>query len=626
MTIAACLALFSCGVAFYVALLSRQLARAPGWREQRHFAIAALAYALYAVLNLPTTAPVLSDRVVVVFSRIQFALLALHSWAWLSYSAAVAGDARRRVERVANPLLLVLGAIGLLTPWFLTGEVRVTSFVPLGLHYRTAESSVAGGVAYVAALGLLVTPILRLRRAQKRGVPNAGIQILALGILLVTGVNDILVVAGLYVAPYLVDVAFLLPITAVAHAFTARFVENARAHAVLQRELERQVNERTTELGRAQDALHRAEKLAALGQFAAGVAHEVNNPAAVISANLQYLAANEADGLSSSGKDAVDESLQSVTRISTIVRQLLDAGRLAAAAESAGSVRLRPLGDHALSVARARFGKRVLVTNRIPDGLHALGQETVIVQVLVNLIVNAVQAMEPHRTDGHVIAWAEPVGDRVRITVDDNGTGMPPDVLRRAFEPFFTTKAFGSGSGLGLAVSRGLIVGMGGDLRLESAPGKGTRAVVDLPLAGPPDDAATARNAEPARGPRLRMLVVDDEATVLTSLRRLLTPWYELEVATGVDEALGLVGRVEFDVVLCDVMMPSGGGERFFKTLLERNPSVARRVVFFTGGAVTEAARVFLRNQPQPVLEKPLDVAQLAKAAEQLRTPPGDLH
>ncbi|MFT3915760.1 MAG: ATP-binding protein [Anaeromyxobacteraceae bacterium] len=608
-----------------MALLSRQLARAPGWKDLRHFSVAAIAYALYALLDLPTTAPVLSDRAVWYASRVQFALLSLHSWAWVRYSAAVLDDSSRRVERWADPLLLGLGITGLFTPWFLPGEVVVTGLAAFGLHYRTAASSTLGGVAYVVALGTLVVPIVRLRRAQRQGLPNAGLQVGALVVLLVTGLNDILVVAGVYQAPYLVSVAFLLPITAVAYALTERFIGDAKAHVELQRELERQVNERTAELGRAQDALHRAEKLAALGQFAAGVAHEVNNPAAVIAANLQYLTANEAEVLSSSGKDAVDESLLSVTRISTIVRQLLDAGRLAAAAESAGSVRLRPLGDHALSVARARFGRRVLVTNRIPEALHALGQETVIVQVLVNLIVNAVQAIEPHRTDGHVIASAEADGDRVRLLVEDNGAGMPPEVLRRVFEPFFTTKAFGAGTGLGLAVSRGLIAGMGGDLRLESEAGKGTRATVELPLAAPGDVVAAPR-AEPARGPRLTMLIVDDEATVLTSLRRLLAPGYELDVATGVDEALGLLGRTRFDVVLCDVMMPSGGGERLFRTLLERDPAAARRVVFFTGGAVTEAARVFLRSQPQPVLEKPLDIAELARAAERLRTPQGDLH
>jgi CheY-like chemotaxis protein len=408
---------------------------------------------------------------------------------------------------------------------------------------------------------------------------------------------------------------------AVAYALTARFVQDARAHAALRQDLERQVGERTAELGRAQEALHRAEKLAALGQFAAGVAHEVNNPAAVLSANLQYLENTEGDALSEDGRTAVEESIQSVQRITAIVRQLLDTGRLAASAEPATSVLLRPLGDGAASVARARFGKRIRVTNRLPEGLYALGHENVLGQVLVNLVVNAVQAIPPHRSDGYVLVAAEPCGERVRITVQDNGTGMEPETLRRAFEPFFTTKAFGSGSGLGLAVSRGLILGLGGDLRLESEAGKGTRAIVELPAAGPPLASVHRLREVDALGvPRLRMLVLDDETAVLSSLRRLLSPRYGIEVASGVDEGLARAEAGGFDLVLCDVMMPAGGGERFYRTLAERAPALARRIVFFTGGAVTDAARVFLRSQPQPVLQKPLDPDQLAVAAEQLRT------
>jgi signal transduction histidine kinase/CheY-like chemotaxis protein len=619
MTLAASIALLSGGVACYVAVLSRQLSRAPGWIDQRHFSLAAIAVAGYAVLNVPTTAPILSDQGVVLCTRIQMVLAAVHTYAWLRYSSALVGDARREIERVAVPVLAVVAAVGILTPFFFTGAVRFHTFAPIGAVYRTAVSTPTGDLAYAVTLGLLAVPVGRLGRAWRRGVPNAGIQLAALVVLLLMGVNDTLVQAGAYPAPYLVDLAFLLPVVAVAYALTERFVEDARALAALRQDLERQVGDRTAELGRAQDALHRAEKLAALGQFAAGVAHEVNNPAAVLSANLQFISSTESDGLSEDGKDALEESLQSVHRIAGIVKQLLDAGRLAATAEPARSVPLRPLGDSATSVARARFGRRVHVANTVEDGIFALGHENVIGQVLVNLVVNAVQAIPAHRTDGKVFIAAEATGDRVRLVVEDNGSGMEPEVLRRAFEPFFTTKAFGSGSGLGLAVSRGLVVGLGGDLYLESEAGRGTRAVVELPAAGPPAAGRARRLAEQPAGPKLRMLVVDDEASVLSSLRRLLSPRYGIEVASGVEEGLARLEAEGFDLVLCDVMMPGGGGERLYRSLVDRSPHLAERVVFVTGGAVTDAARTFLRSQPQPVLHKPFDLEQLARAAEQVR-------
>lgn len=621
MSLASSIALLSSAIAMYVALLSVQFSRAPGWRDQRYFALAAVAGACYAALNLPTNSALFSDEIVVISSRIQVAVAALHSYAWLRYTSVLAGAGRPRLDRVLVPILSVLAVVGMLTGAFLPGGVRIHTFEPFGA-YRTALASGLGDVAYAVVLGLLLVPIARLGAAWRRGIPTAGIQIAALTLLLAMGANDALVVAGVYAAPYLADIGFLFPAAAVGYGLTSRFVEDARAHAALRHDLERQVTERTAELGRAQDALHAAEKLAALGQFAAGVAHEVNNPAAVLSANLAFLAEKEAEALSPEGREAIQESSVSIQRIAAIVRQLLDAGRLAAARESRTSVPLRRLGEGAISVARARFGKRVWLANDVPEGLHAAAAEGLLAQVLVNLVVNAVQAIPAHRSDGRVVVRAEVAGDRVRLVVEDNGSGMTAEVMRRAFEPFFTTKPFGSGTGLGLAVSRGLVMSLGGDLRFESQPGEGTRAIVDL--AGAPAPKVSARSpAEVATLPRLQLLVIDDESAVRTSLRRLLEPCFLVELAAGVDEGLERFEVGSFDLVLCDVMMPAGGGERFYRTLLGRAPALARRIVFFTGGAVTDAARQFLRNQPQPVLSKPLEVEQLVRIAERVRLAAG---
>jgi CheY-like chemotaxis protein/anti-sigma regulatory factor (Ser/Thr protein kinase) len=305
-------------------------------------------------------------------------------------------------------------------------------------------------------------------------------------------------------------------------------------------------------------------------------------------------------------------------RIAVIVRQLLDAGRLAASPESRTAVPLRKVADGAFSVAHARLGRRVRLTNEVTQDTFVLAGEGVLAQVVVNLVVNAVQAIQDHRTDGHVIVRTELAGDRVRLVVEDNGPGMPPEILRRVFEPFFTTKPFGSGSGLGLAVSRGLVASLGGELRLESTPGQGTRALVELSAAAPPGEPPRAAHGDRRVKP-LHLLIVDDEEPVRSALRRLLELRYGVELASGVDDALERVQVHRYDVVLCDLMMPAGGGERFYRTLLGFAPELARRVVFLTGGAVTDAARQFLRAQPQPVLTKPLDLDQLAEVAEKLR-------
>lgn len=618
MTFAASITLVSAGIALYVAVLSRQLARAPGWAEQRSFSIAALSVSAYGLLNIPTTAPVLSDEAVVICSRLQIAAAALHSYAWLRYSSVVAGRPGSRTDRLLAPALAAIGAAGALTPWLIPGGVRVHVFAPIGAVYRSALMTPAADLGYALVLGLLTVPAARFARAWRGGVPNAGVQLLSLCVFLGLSVNDVLVSNGLYSAPYLVDVAFLVPIVAVGYVITGRFVSDAREHQELRRHLEQQVQERTADLVRTQEALHKAEKLAALGQFAAGVAHEVNNPAAVVNANLDYLTESSRDVLTGPALDAIEESRTAMQRIAVIVRQLLDAGRLAASPESRTAVPLRRIAEGAFSVVRARLGRRVRLTNEVPASSFVLAGEGVLSQVVVNLVVNAAQAIPDHRADGHVIVRAEAAGDRVRLVVEDNGPGMPPEILRRVFEPFFTTKPFGSGSGLGLAVSRGIVASLGGDLRLESEPGRGTRGIVELAAAEPPAD-APRRPQEERRVKPLRLLLVDDEEPVRSALRRLLELRYGIELAAGVDEALEKLQVRAYDLVLCDVMMPAGGGERLYRTLLGFAPEVARRIVFFTGGAVTDAARQFLRTQPQPVLAKPLDLEQLAEVTEKLR-------
>jgi len=620
MTFAASIALLSAGIALYVAVLARQLSRAPGWHDQRYFALAAVAVSGFALLNIPTTAPILSATGVFICSRIQFALAAVHTAAWLRYSTALVGRPGSQTDRRLLPVLGLFGAIGALTPAFVTSDVFTHTFRPLGIVYRSARMTVAGDLGYAVVLLLLLVPVTRFARAWRHGVANAGVQFLALVLLLLLSLNDTLVLAGVYSAPYLVDVAFLIPIAAVGYSLTWRFVEDARALKALRDGLERQVAERTAELGRTQEALHRAEKLAALGQFAAGVAHEVNNPAAALAANLQYVQEHESEELSRNGRDALDESMKAVQRIAAIVRQLLDAGRLAANPEPRTSVAVGPLAEGAISVARARFARRARLRNLVPEGLYVSGQEGVLTQVLVNLVVNAVQAVPEGRTDGEVSVSVEPAGDRVRLVVTDNGAGMSSEVLGRAFEPFFTTKPFGSGTGLGLAVSRGLVGSLGGELWLESELGCGTRGVIELLKAESPDPGADAGSGQLA-GPCRKLLILDDETGVLRSLQRLLETRYEVRVASGVDEGLARLDGELYDLILCDVMMPAGGGERLYQSLLTRAPSMARRVVFFTGGAVTDAARSFLLHQPQPVLFKPLDLDQLARLAERMATP-----
>jgi CheY-like chemotaxis protein/anti-sigma regulatory factor (Ser/Thr protein kinase) len=307
----------------------------------------------------------------------------------------------------------------------------------------------------------------------------------------------------------------------------------------------------------------------------------------------------------------------SVRRISGIVRQLLDAGRLAAAAEKLHPVAVRAAAEEAMLAASARYGKRARATNRVSPGLHVHAQEGVVIQVLSNLVVNATQAISETRSDGRIVIDAVRDGARLKVIVEDNGSGIDPQTLRRVFEPFFTTKPAGMGTGLGLALSRGLVSGLGGELSLESKPGVGTRAILELPAADPPVVVPAGATVTQLRT-RPRILVVDDEPAVRSSLRRLLEPRYAVELAGDVEDGLRRLDAQRFDIVLCDVGMPDGGGERLYRSLEASAPDVASRVVFLTGGAADESSRDFLSGQHRPVLYKPLDVEQLVRVTADL--------
>jgi CheY-like chemotaxis protein len=202
--------------------------------------------------------------------------------------------------------------------------------------------------------------------------------------------------------------------------------------------------------------------------------------------------------------------------------------------------------------------------------------------------------------------------------VEDDGAGMSDEVLRRVFEPFFSTKAQGEGTGLGLAVSRGLVASLGGKLELQSAAGRGTRGIVELAEAAVP--AARPRQAPSAspRGRRRELLLVDDDRAVLRALTRILEPHYTVHPAGSVDEALAVADLRRPDVLVADVVMPDGGGPAMYRALRAQDPDLASRVVFITGGAAKEPVRHFLSSQPQPVLEKPIDHDVLARIVERL--------
>jgi signal transduction histidine kinase len=465
-----------------IALLVLRISAEPGWEEQRPFALVALSAGAATAANLNASLALDPDTALLL-ARLQFLFLGAHVGAWHRYANRLL-HAGGRLERAAPFASLAVGAVALF-PDLVYQPGMSTHVVPgLGWIYRDAVPTAAGGLLF-GTLGVLTAWIAaRFALAWRRGNPALGPPLLGLGVTALLAVHDGLVTAGAISMPYLLDFGFLAPLAAVAYGLVGRFATDARALRDLRQSLEHQVEERSRELERAREELHQAEKLAALGRLAAGVAHELNSPLAVVSSGLTWLREKAGGGPlpAQETRQCLDDTATALARMGQVARQLLDAGRLAARSARSPSrpISLAAVAREAARAARAREPAGARVEVEVPEPLLAMGEEQLLVQVCTNLVVNAVQAVEPGRADGRVRVWGEKLAGGVRLVVEDNGAGMSEEIQRRLFEPFFTTKPPGTGTGLGLAVSRGLVTSLGGDLRFESQPGRGTRAVLSL--------------------------------------------------------------------------------------------------------------------------------------------------
>jgi PAS domain S-box-containing protein len=372
-----------------------------------------------------------------------------------------------------------------------------------------------------------------------------------------------------------------------------------------------------TERNRLLTELVQTDRLASMGQLAAGIAHEINNPLAYVMLNLTLLQ-QQLEGTTSAtaleSAAVAREALGGVERVADLVRDLrmlTQANHEAMSAVDARSVAERALritGHQLRRVARVETDfTRVAPVHATPARLE---------QVLINLLVNAAQAITPGDPERQriTVRLFEREGQGV-LEVSDTGCGIPPEVQPHLFEPFFTTRV-NEGTGLGLPISRGIVASFGGRLTFETEPGRGTTFRVELPLA--PSSAAPET---PASAPRpvalsgLRLLVVDDEAGIRDALVRLV-PGCVVDVATDGVEALAALEQAPYDVVLTDLLMPRLSGRELFAQLEARWPRLARRVVFMTGAITDEATRRFVAQTENPLLEKPFRLEALELAVQ----------
>jgi PAS domain S-box-containing protein len=366
-----------------------------------------------------------------------------------------------------------------------------------------------------------------------------------------------------------------------------------------------------------------AERMVAVGTLAAGVAHEINNPLAYISTNLEIIASELPRVLASKPTQLacdelpalVTDARDGVARVSAIVRDLRALAR--PEVDARGPVDVVGVLVSSIKMAHNEIRHRARVVAAYEPGLPAvLAHPSRLGQVFLNLLLNAAQAIPEGRAeDNEIRVRAMTRGEHVVVEIEDTGVGISPAIMGRIFDPFFTTKQPGVGMGLGLAISHQIVSTMDGRITVASIPGAGTTFTVTLP-------AARADHRAPSEppvvlSPRSRILIVDDEPAVARSLSALLSRHHQATAVTHAHDALArLLAGERFDVILCDLMMPDVSGIELYDLLA---PEDRARIVFMTGGAFTQQAREFLAQIECPHVNKPFTERELRAAIEQVR-------
>jgi signal transduction histidine kinase/ActR/RegA family two-component response regulator len=385
-----------------------------------------------------------------------------------------------------------------------------------------------------------------------------------------------------------------------------------------------------------QSRMVHTEKLAALGQRAVGIVHELSNPLTTILGNAQRLA-RRSEGPAQAAE--VQRILEEAERAAGILRQLLHLSRETQAERRL--VSLNELAERTAELQRASLaGSALRLQTDLQAGLpRVLGDFGQLQQALLNLLQNAHQAIELSG-QGNTIGMrtARAGEDRVCLEVWDDGPGIPGSIQARIFDPFFTTKPPEFGTGLGLAIVLGFVRQHGGTLSVLSPPQGGARFLVELPVAAgaetsetrlpvlpPPPILPPLYRANPGKGSAgpPHVLVVEDELTVGKLIGDVLREeGMNVEVLQDEGAALERAEHQAFDLVICDLKMPGMDGQGFFHALVKRHHPLQERILFVTGDAIAPRTQAFLERHHLRSVAKPFRVEELSQAVHGMLSSP----
>lgn len=393
--------------------------------------------------------------------------------------------------------------------------------------------------------------------------------------------------------------------------------------------LKEKVDEEANKLKLATHQLHQNEKLSALGQLIAGVAHELNNPLAIIMGNAQLLLAlNPEDELCG----RINTIYQSAERSQKIVQNLLSFARQAPSKKNYVGINGIITDCLELKSYDYRTHKIETIIDLEEDLPKTMADFNQLQQVCIIILENAQHALVSNTGPKTMRITTEHKDSSIIIKFADNGPGIPKEIQTKIFEPFFTTKESGKGTGLGLSISFGIINKHNGKFYVESNSGNGTTFIIELPIEG--SDVAEIEKAQNERAKASsqksaknlkhgasgkRVLIVDDENSITDMLLSLLkNDGYLVETARNGKLALEKIQINNFDAVVCDVKMPVMSGIQLYEILKERKPELTKRMIFISGDIINNDTIRFLKSSGCMYLGKPFKIEALRKCIENL--------
>jgi two-component system NtrC family sensor kinase len=387
-----------------------------------------------------------------------------------------------------------------------------------------------------------------------------------------------------------------------------------------------------TDLKRLEEQLIQAEKLAAMGQMLAGVAHELNNPLTAILGVTELL--REREGTDDPTKRQLELTHRQARRAARIVQNLLEFSRPASPHKKSldvNSLVERTLQLHEHSLRR----NNIAVEFRPEPGLPGvIGDANQLIQVFLNLVTNAEQAIREVRDSGRIQVCLANIFNRVAITVQDDGVGIRPEALPRIFDPFYTTKRPGGGTGLGLSICMSIIREHGGNIEAETLPAGGTAFTVTLPIAvGQPPELLPAHAEIPREAVRpaaellkdRTVLVLDDEESIRMLLDEgLSAQGLQVDCVATVEEALTHLKRIPYDVLLCDLHLSLGGfavdGRDAVRRILETSGPQKPAVIYMTGDLIEKNGPNIAQGEPALCLQKPFRISEVLALLREVLT------